>query len=80
MSKMIQVRHVPDEVHRALKARAAKSGETLSGYLLKELERLAGRPSMDEVLERIRGREPVELRAGAADLIREGREERERRP
>jgi plasmid stability protein len=51
MSKMIQVRHVPDDVHRRLKARAATKGMSLSDYLRTELELIAERALVDEVLE-----------------------------
>lgn len=70
MSKMIQIRHVPEPVHRKLKARAAEAGMSLSDYLLREVERLAGRPSVEEVLGRIRAREPVELDEDPAAMIR----------
>jgi antitoxin FitA len=61
MSKMIQLRSVPDELHRTLKVRAAKAGMTLSDYLLSELEQLAKKPTMQEWLERVSSREPVEV-------------------
>lgn len=61
MSKMIQIRNVPDELHRTLKARAAKSGMTLSDYLLSEIEQVAKKPTMKEWLERVANREPVKL-------------------
>lgn len=61
MSKMIQIRNVPDELHRTLKVRAAKAGMTLSDYLLSEIERVAERPTLAEMMERLRSREPVEL-------------------
>jgi antitoxin FitA len=61
MTKMIQIRNVPDEVHRALKVRAAKAGMTLSDYLLSEIERVAARPTLAEMMERLRRDEPVEL-------------------
>ena len=51
MSKMIQVRHVPDDVHRRLKARAAMKGMSLSDFLRTELELIAERALVDEVLE-----------------------------
>jgi len=57
--KMIQIRNVPDELHRALKARAAREGTTLSDLILSELPHLAYRPSPAEVLDRIRRRSPV---------------------
>ena len=50
MSKMVQIRNVPDALHRKLKVRAADSGQTLSDYLLAELERLAARPTRHEML------------------------------
>jgi antitoxin FitA len=61
MSKMIQIRNVPDEVHQALKIRAAKEGMSLSDFLRREVTKVAERPSLAEVIERIRQREPVEL-------------------
>jgi antitoxin FitA len=60
-SKMIQIRNVPDELHRTLKIRAAKAGMTLSDYLLSEIEQVAEEPTISEWLERVRSREPVEL-------------------
>lgn len=73
--KMIQVRNVPDELHRSLKARAARDGTTLSDLILKELPRLANHPSQDELLKRILGREPVGG-PSAAELIRADRDSR----
>jgi len=61
MSKMIQIRNVPDELHRTLKARAAKAGMTLSDYLLSEIEQVAKKPTMKEWLEKVASREPVEV-------------------
>jgi plasmid stability protein len=61
MSKMIQIRNVPDDLHRTLKIRAAKAGMTLSDYLLSEIELVAAKPTLAEMMERLRGREPVEL-------------------
>ena len=52
MSKMIQIRNVPDDLHRTLKVRAAKAGMTLSDYLLSEIEQVAEKPTMSEWLER----------------------------
>jgi antitoxin FitA len=60
MSTMIQIRNVPDDLHRELKARAAQSGMTLSDFLLAELRALAVRPTMKEWLARSRTWEPVE--------------------
>ena len=61
MSKMVQIRNVPDDVHRALEIRAATLGMSLSEYLLREVTKVAVRPTLGEVIERIRQREPVEL-------------------
>jgi plasmid stability protein len=70
MSKMIQVRNVPDELHRALKVRAAQTGKTLSDYLLAELEGIAEKPTLAELAERISRRERSEIGDSAAELIR----------
>ena len=72
---MIQIRNVPDDLHRSLKERAAREGTTLSDLILRELPRLARRPSPAEVLELILKREPV---GGppVAELIRAERAER----
>jgi plasmid stability protein len=61
MTKMIQIRNVPDDLHRTLKVRAAKAGMTLSDYLLSEIEQVAAKPTLAEMMERLRQREPVEL-------------------
>lgn len=74
MSKMVQIRNVPEALHRKLKVRAAHSGQTLSDYLLAELERLAARPTRDEMLARLHSRKRVTLKTSAATVIREERE------
>ena len=74
MAKMVQTRNVPDALHRTLKIRAASFGQTLSDYLLAELERLAARPARDEMLARLHGRTRVRLKTPAAVVIREERE------
>lgn len=61
MSSMIQIRNVPDELHRALKVRAARTGMTLSDYLLAELRALAVRPTMQEWLARSETWAPVQV-------------------
>jgi plasmid stability protein len=61
MSSMIQIRNVPDELHRELKVRAARTGMTLSDYLLGELRALAVRPTMREWLARSESWESVEV-------------------
>lgn len=76
MSKMIQIRHVPDHVHRRLKARAAEAGLSLSDYLLAEIRSLAEAPTPDELWERVQSRGSVELDESAADAVRAEREAR----
>ena len=76
MSKMIQIRNVPDDVHRKVKARAALAGMSLSEYLLREIERLIQRPSREELLARLRGLPTFEPREPIAEAVaaeREGR-------
>jgi len=74
MSRMVQIRNVPDTLHRKLKARAAHSGQTLSDYLLAELERLAARPTREEMLAKLHSRKRVTLKTPAAVVIRVERE------
>ncbi|MDO5628969.1 MAG: antitoxin [Mobilicoccus sp.] len=71
----IQVRNVPEELSRSLKAKAALEGRSLSEYLLGELERIAGRPSRAELLARIAARGPVDL-PPAEEVLAEQRAER----
>ncbi|MGH7537141.1 MAG: FitA-like ribbon-helix-helix domain-containing protein [Gemmatimonadales bacterium] len=73
MPKMIQIRHVPDELHRRLKARAALRGMSLSDYLLAEIRQLAEQPTLEEFLERLRQRPPVRLRTSPTAIIRAAR-------
>jgi hypothetical protein len=78
MSKMIQVRNVPDRLHRELKRRAKARGQTLTEYIQRILEREVARPPADEVFARIESREPVALPPGqVAKWIREDRAERD---
>ena len=73
MSKMIQIRTVPDELHRQLKVRAAERGLSLSDLLLKMAQREVNRVSWEEMSERIRRRGRVEFKTPAADIVREMR-------
>jgi len=73
---MIQVRNVPEDVHQKLKVRAAQLGMSLSDYLKGELVRLAETPTLDEMLERLSRRLPVELGEPIEDAIRAEREQR----
>jgi len=73
---MIQIRNVPDALHRKLKARAAIEGVSLSDLLLAEVRRLAERPSMEEIRQRIAQRSPVRLSLSAAEAVRQERDSR----
>jgi antitoxin FitA len=76
MSKMIQLRNVPEALHRKLKARAALEGMSLSEYLLGEVRRAAERPSLSELRQRLAQRTPVKPRVSPAQALREEREAR----
>ena len=76
MTKMIQLRNVPDALHRGLKARAAIAGMSLSGYLLAEIKEIAERPTLAELRERLHQRKPVSAQIDTARLVREEREAR----
>jgi antitoxin FitA len=73
MSKMIQLRNVPDVLHRTLKARAAMAGMSLSDYLLAEIREIAERPTLMEFRERLQKREPVSAALDVARLVQEER-------
>lgn len=64
MSKMIQVRNVPDEVHRTLKSRAAAAGMSLSDYIKHDLELAAAQPTLEEIDARVSARGRSGVRAG----------------
>jgi len=66
----IQIRNVPEPLHRQLKARADEAGLSLSDYLLAELQTVAGRPSMASWLAEVSSHEPVELTMSPAEAIR----------
>ncbi|MBI5379472.1 MAG: hypothetical protein HZA23_04880 [Nitrospirae bacterium] len=76
MSKMIQLRHVPEDLHRKLKARAALSGLSLSDYLLREVRRIAERPTVAELRNRLTQRTPVIPKVPPAKAVRAERESR----
>jgi antitoxin FitA len=79
MSKMIQLRNVPDPLHRTLKARAAMAGMSLSDYLLAEIKEIAARPTLAEMRERLHQHEPVSVPLDTARLIHEERKTRDER-
>jgi antitoxin FitA len=76
MSRMIQVRNVPDALHRTLKARAAIAGMSLSDYLLAEIREIAERPTLSELRQRVERRQPVNLSVPAAAVVRTERDAR----
>jgi plasmid stability protein len=76
MSTMIQIRNVPDPLHRKLKARAALAGMSLSDYLLKQIVEVAQQPTVDEMRARLARRSEVTTPFDSAEMIREEREGR----
>jgi hypothetical protein len=76
MPKMIQLRHVPDSLHRQLKARAALSGLPLSDYLIREVRKIAEQPTAEEMRERLRQRDPYRGKVAPTDVIRAERDNR----
>ena len=77
MSKMIQVRNVPDKLHRELTRRARAGGETLTEYIERILEREVARPQSQELFGRIARRPRVDLGEPASELIKRERAVRE---
>jgi len=73
---MIQIRNVPEALHRELKVRAARAGMTLSDYLLDVVRRAAERPEPGDLLARIRERSPVYPSESPAEAVRAEREAR----
>lgn len=76
MGILLQIRDVPEDVHRTLKARAAEAGQSLSEFLRQELARVATRPTQQELARRLRSRPPVDLGGcSSAELVSEVRDE-----
>lgn len=78
MTKMIQVRNVPEEIHRELKSRAARAGMSLSDYLLGEMKRLARVPTFDDWWRDVQADGVVTLDEDSAEAVRAEREARTR--
>jgi antitoxin FitA len=76
MPRMIQIRHVPDALHRKLRSRAALAGMSLSDYLRKELEGLANKLTTAELHDRLSALGPMRVRETPADAVRAERESR----
>jgi plasmid stability protein len=72
-TKMIQVRNVPEEVHRTLKVRAAQEGLSLSDYILREISRAAGRPTLDELVAAMKADGSVTPSESSAEAVRRER-------
>ena len=73
MSAMIQIRNVPDKLHRQLKVRAALEGTSMSQYILREIRKVLERPSMEEILAQIASQPEQKLNPSPAEMIREDR-------
>ena len=76
MASAIQIRNIPADVHRTLKARAAQAGMSLSDFLLVELTALARRPTLEQLVERIDARPRVTRKIDSARAVRAEREAR----
>jgi hypothetical protein len=76
MCKIVQIRNVPADFHRRLKARAAMEGMSMSDYILREVGKALEHPTRQEVLERLRVRPVRRLRRSAAEVIRAERDSR----
>ena len=74
MSRTIQIRNVPEEVHRTLRSRAAAAGVSLSDYLLGEIVRVAERPPVADVLARAASRHGGADADAIVDAVRSGRD------
>lgn len=72
----LQIRNVPDDLHRRLKARAALEGQSLSEYALGELRRAMQRPTRRELMERIAAFERITVTESAAEAVRAERDGR----
>ena len=76
MSKMIQLRNVPDDLHKVLKSRAALAGKSLSDYLIAEIQRQTEYPTVEELRQRLQARTQVRPTVPPAQMIREERDSR----
>jgi plasmid stability protein len=76
MSKMIQLRNVPDALHRRLKAQAAMEGLSLSDFLTREVRKVAERPTLEEMRKRLEARPIRTFRRSPTEYLREERDRR----
>ena len=75
--KMLQVRNIPERLHREPRRRAKARGQTLTDYVQEVLDREVARPSLEEIFDRIESRRPVDLDISVAEFIRQERTKRE---
>jgi len=76
MGTMVQIRNVPEALHRRLKSRAALAGMSLSDYLLSEIRQVAERPTIDELRTRLQSRSETTLSITPAEAVRAERDGR----
>ncbi len=76
MGVMVQIRNVPETLHRQLKSRAALAGMSLSDYLLREIRQVAERPTLDELRARLRSRTELTPSLPPAEAVRAERDRR----
>jgi plasmid stability protein len=76
MSKMIQLRNVPDALHRTLKIRAADQGVSLSDLVIREIRKFADRPTLEEMRKRLEARPIRTFRRSATEYLRDERDRR----
>jgi plasmid stability protein len=76
MGTMVQIRNVPDALHRRLKSRAALAGMSLSDYLLSEIRQVAERPTFEELRARLHSRSGTALSVAPAEAVRAERDRR----
>jgi plasmid stability protein len=74
MGTMVQIRNVPEALHRELKSRAALAGMSLSDYLLNEMRQIAEIPTIEEMRARLRSRPETTPSISAADAVRAERD------
>jgi plasmid stability protein len=74
MGTMVQIRNVPEALHRQLKSRAALAGMSLSDYLLSEIRQVAERPTIDELRARLRSRTETAVSVPPAEAVRAERD------
>ena len=76
MSKMLQIRNVPDDLHRRLKSRAALAGTSMSDYVLREIRQSLEKPAREELFARLARLPPVAVDPPPSEVLRAARERR----